>query len=606
MSIKIFNTLSKKKEVFKPVNEDKVSMYVCGPTVYSNPHIGNARSALIGDLWFRVLKNRYKNVTYIRNITDVDDKIIDAASHEKKTVTEISEQYSKIYKDNMELLGLLIPTIEPKVTEYISKIIKIIEKIISSGYTYTEDNHVMFDTVKYREYGKLTKRIADDMLDGVRIDVASYKKSPKDFILWKPSKSDQVGWNSPWGFGRPGWHIECTSMIKEIIGHDTTLDIHGGGNDLIFPHHENEIAQGNCVSKNEYCNYWFHNGIVLVDKKKMSKSLGNVISAKKAMNDHGADVIRLWVAATDYRGDLAVSDEILKRTSDAYRRIRNTARFLLANLNGFKVTRDLLSTENLLALDRWVIYEAKVLQEEIIQAYESYQFHHIYHRLHNFCSLELGGFYLDIIKDRQYTTAANSKARRSAQTAMYHIIQALSRWIAPILSHTAEEIWEHIPGEKLSSVFLSEWYAGFNIEDPRNVDFKMNSNFWQEIMEVRTAVYREIENQRNSGNLRSSLDAQVKLFASPRLHRILSELGDELRFVLITSDVTVLPLSEVDEEASKTELEELQLTVDPSLNDKCIRCWHKREDVGNNSEHPELCGRCILNVYGDGEHRLYA
>ncbi|MBS82732.1 MAG: cysteine--tRNA ligase [Gammaproteobacteria bacterium] len=323
MSIKIFNTLSKKKEVFKPVNEDKVSMYVCGPTVYSNPHIGNARSALIGDLWFRVLKNRYKNVTYIRNITDVDDKIIDAASHEKKTVTEISEQYSKIYKDNMELLGLLIPTIEPKVTEYISKIIKIIEKIISSGYTYTEDNHVMFDTVKYREYGKLTKRIADDMLDGVRIDVASYKKSPKDFILWKPSKSDQVGWNSPWGFGRPGWHIECTSMIKEIIGHDTTLDIHGGGNDLIFPHHENEIAQGNCVSKNEYCNYWFHNGIVLVDKKKMSKSLGNVILVDDLLKKTSPVSIRYALLSSHYRQPLNWTSDVLNNSVNIINKYKN-------------------------------------------------------------------------------------------------------------------------------------------------------------------------------------------------------------------------------------------------------------------------------------------
>ena len=340
--------------------------------------------------------------------------------------------------------------------------------------------------------------------------------------------------------------------------------------------------------------------------RKMSKSLGNVISAKKAINDYGADVIRLWVAATDYRGDLAVSDEILKRTSDAYRRIRNTARFLLANINGFEVSTDLVPSKDLLALDRWVIHQAKILQEEIIQAYENYQFHHIYHKLHNFCSLELGGFYLDIIKDRQYTTAVNSKPRRSTQTAMYHIIQALSRWIAPILSHTADEIWEHIPGEKESSVFLSQWYSGFEIEDIDEINSKMNPEFWKEILEVRTAVYREIENQRSSGNIRSSLDAEVTLFASPRLRLLLSELGDELRFVLITSDVTVLPLLEANKEARKTEFDELQLNVFPSLHRKCIRCWHKRSDVGDDSGHPELCGRCTLNVFGDGESRFYA
>ena len=396
-------------------------------------------------------------------------------------------------------------------------------------------------------------------------------------------------------------------VLRDRPGHRVPADLYLEGSDQHRGWFQSSLLTGIAgFGEVPFKTVLTHGFTVDGEGRKMSKSLGNVISAKKAINDHGADVIRLWVAATDYRGDLAVSDEILKRTSDAYRRIRNTARFLLANLNGFEVSTDLLSTENLLALDRWVIHEAKVLQEEIIQAYENYQFHHIYHRLHNFCSIELGGFYLDIIKDRQYTTAVNSKARRSAQTAMYHIIQALSRWIAPILSHTAEEIWEHIPCEKLSSVFLSEWYTGFDIEDLDNIDFMMSSKFWQEIMEVRTAVYREIENQRNSGNIRSSLDAQVMLFASPRLQSILSELGDELRFVLITSDVAILPLSEVDEEAHKTELEELQLTVRPSLFNKCIRCWHKREDVGNNSEHPELCGRCILNVYGDGERRFYA
>ncbi len=342
------------------------------------------------------------------------------------------------------------------------------------------------------------------------------------------------------------------------------------------------------------------------DGRKMSKSLGNVVSAKKAINDYGADIIRLWVAATDYRGDLSVSDEILKRTSDAYRRIRNTARFLLANLNGFEVSRDLVVSEDLLALDRWIIYQAQVLQDEIIQAYASYQFHHIYHRLHNFCSLELGGFYLDIIKDRQYTTAANSKARRSAQTAMYHIVQAFSRWIAPILSHTADEVWEHIPGEKESSVFLSKWYAGLDIEHLDYAKSKMNQDFWKEIIDVRTAVYREIENQRNSGKLRSSLDAEVTLFASSRLLRLLTELGDELRFILITSDVIVVPISEADNEAIETELDELQLSICPSSYSKCVRCWHKRSDVGNNLEHPELCSRCTLNIFGEGERRLYA
>tara|TARA_B100000686_G_C16799850_1_gene985151 strand:+ start:4459 stop:5808 length:1350 start_codon:yes stop_codon:yes gene_type:complete len=323
MGIKIYNTLSKKKEDFKPVNEDNITMYVCGPTVYSNPHIGNARSALVGDLWYRILKNKYKKVTYIRNITDVDDKIIDAAKKENRNVNEITEKYYKTYKSNMDSLTLLDPTHEPKVTDFIPRIIEIITKIISSGYTYTSEGNVMFDTVKYTKYGKLSKRIAKEMLDGVRIDVASYKKSPKDFILWKPSHKDQLGWDSPWGYGRPGWHIECTSMIKEIIGHDSTLDIHGGGNDLIFPHHENELAQGNCVSKNEYCNYWFHNGIVLVNKKKMSKSLGNVVLIEDLLKNTSPISIKYALLSSHYRQPLNWTSEVLNNSINIVTKYKN-------------------------------------------------------------------------------------------------------------------------------------------------------------------------------------------------------------------------------------------------------------------------------------------
>ena len=301
MTIKIFNTINRKKEIFKPVKSGSVSMYVCGPTVYSHPHIGNARAALVPDILFRLLKRKYDNVTYIRNITDVDDKISDAAFKQKKTVYEISETFIKIYQDNMASLDILEPTYQPRVTDNMPGIISTIEKILKNGFAYISEDHVLFDTSKYKEYGELSKRTLDEMIDGARIEVADYKKSPRDFILWKPSSNDQPGWESPWGLGRPGWHIECTSMIKSIIGNENTLDLHGGGNDLIFPHHENEIAQGSCMSSSKYCNYWFHNGIVLVNKKKMSKSLGNVILLEDLLKNNKSNSIRLALLSAHYR-----------------------------------------------------------------------------------------------------------------------------------------------------------------------------------------------------------------------------------------------------------------------------------------------------------------
>ena len=325
MTIKIFNTINKKKEIFEPVNRDKVYMYVCGPTVYSHPHIGNARAAMVPDILFRVLKKKYKDVIYIRNITDVDDKISDAAYKENKTVYDISNKYINIYQNNMSSLNILDPTHQPRVTDNMPAIIKTITKIIKNGSAYLSEGHVIFDTSKYNNYGELSKRSLDDMIDGARVDIASYKKSPRDFILWKPSTDNQPGWDSPWGLGRPGWHIECTSMIKNIIGDDSTLDIHGGGNDLIFPHHENEIAQGSCMSSAKYCNYWFHNGIVLVNKKKMSKSLGNVILVDDLLKNHDPGTIRLALLSAHYRQPLNWSDSTIKDAGNLLKKFKGIA-----------------------------------------------------------------------------------------------------------------------------------------------------------------------------------------------------------------------------------------------------------------------------------------
>ena len=320
MTIKLFNTLTKQKETFVPQDSKKVTMYVCGPTVYSHPHIGNARAALIPDVLYRLLSSKFSNVVYIRNITDVDDKILNAANDQGVKPLEISEKFTKIYLENMDQLNISHPTYQPKVTESMDTIISMIEKIIDSGYAYIENDHVLFDTLKDENYGCLSRKKLDEMIDGARVDIADYKKSPRDFVLWKPSNSDNFGWESPWGYGRPGWHIECTTMIKKIIGNNTTLDIHGGGNDLIFPHHENEIAQGSCISSSKYCNYWFHNGIVLVNKKKMSKSLGNVILLDDLLKVHNSAVIRLALLSAHYRQPLNWSDQTIDNANNLYKK----------------------------------------------------------------------------------------------------------------------------------------------------------------------------------------------------------------------------------------------------------------------------------------------
>jgi len=337
------------------------------------------------------------------------------------------------------------------------------------------------------------------------------------------------------------------------------------------------------------------------DGRKMSKSLGNIIPAAKAMNDLGADVLRLYVSAADYRNEISASDEIFKRTADAYRRIRNTARFLLANLNGFDPDSDCLPCDELLPLDRWILGQAQALQGEILHAYGDYQFHHVYHRLHNFCSGELGGFYLDIIKDRQYTTGADSAPRRSAQTSLYHLAEALCRWVAPILSFTAEEVWENLPGTRGTSVFLSQWYEGL----PASRDAEDDA-FWSEMMSVRQQVNKALELAREQGTLRGSLDAAVTLYAEPVLAERLRSLGEELRFVLITSEASVEEWEQAPNDAIEAEGVPLKVIAVASTSEKCERCWHRRDDVGAHSAHPTLCGRCVTNIDGQGEVRQFA
>ncbi|UQG61943.1 isoleucine--tRNA ligase [Marinobacter sp. M3C] len=335
---------------------------------------------------------------------------------------------------------------------------------------------------------------------------------------------------------------------------------------------------------------------------KMSKSLGNVIAPQEVTNDLGADILRLWVAATDYSGEMTVSKDILRQSADGYRRIRNTARFLMSNLTGFEPTEHTVAPADMLALDRWMVDRALQLQNEIHEDYENYAFLKIYQKVYNFCESTLGGFYLDIIKDRQYTTQADSLTRRSCQTALYHVAEALVRWIAPILSFTADEIWQHLPGERGDTVFYEIWYQGLS-EMPQSVE--LGRDYWRDISAVKEAVNKRLEDARKQGVIKGSLSAEVTLFCDGELAEKLKHLGEELRFVLITSEADVKPVSEAID-AEQTGYEGLWVQVRPASNIKCERCWHHRVDVGSHADHPDLCGRCVTNVYGSGETRAFA
>lgn len=346
-----------------------------------------------------------------------------------------------------------------------------------------------------------------------------------------------------------------------------------------------------------------HGFTVDKDGKKMSKSKGNVVAPQDIANKYGADILRLWIAAADYRYEMTVSDEIISRTADAYRRIRNTSRFLLANMNGFDPLKDQVPYDKMLPLDQWVVGQAATIQKEIIAAYESYNFHAIYQAVTHLCSVELGAFYLDVIKDRQYTAKADGLPRRSAQTALYHIAEALTRWIAPILSFTAEELWKALPGEHSATVFTEEWYQGLTELDETT---PMNSAYWERMLTVRSAVAKQLEKLRNEGVVKGSLTAKVSLYAEDDLYQQIHFLEDELRFVLITSYAEVKPLSEKSGAAIESEMEGLWIDAGAAEQPKCGRCWHHREDVGSHSEDEALCQRCIDNVYGEGESRQFA
>ncbi|WP_310608512.1 isoleucine--tRNA ligase [Buttiauxella brennerae] len=419
-------------------------------------------------------------------------------------------------------------------------------------------------------------------------DADNYTKVPDTLDVWFDSGST---------------HSSVVDVRPEFNGHAADMYLEGSDQ------HRGWFMSSLMIStamkgKAPYRQVLTHGFTVDGQGRKMSKSIGNTVSPQDVMNKLGADILRLWVASTDYTGEIAVSDEILKRAADSYRRIRNTARFLLANLNGFNPETDMVKPEEMVVLDRWAVSCAQDAQTDILAAYENYDFHEVVQRLMRFCSIEMGSFYLDIIKDRQYTAKPDSVARRSCQTALFHIAEALVRWMAPIMSFTSDEIWAFLPGNREKYVFTGEWYEGlFGLADSET----MNNEYWDTLLTVRGEVNKVIEQARADKRVGGSLEAAVTLYADSELAAKLNSLGEELRFVLLTSGAEVADYSQATEDAQQSEiLKGLKVALRKADGEKCPRCWHYTTDVGLVAEHAEICGRCVTNVAGDGEKRKFA
>ncbi|HEI9729959.1 TPA: isoleucine--tRNA ligase [Serratia marcescens] len=427
-----------------------------------------------------------------------------------------------------------------------------------------------------------------DAADILGADAADYVKVPDTLDVWFDSGST---------------HASVVDVRPEFHGHSADMYLEGSDQ------HRGWFMSSLMIStamkgKAPYKEVLTHGFTVDGQGRKMSKSIGNTVSPQDVMNKLGGDILRLWVASTDYTGEIAVSDEILKRSADSYRRIRNTARFLLANLNGFEPSTDCVAPEDMVVLDRWAVGRALAAQQDIEQAYANYDFHEVVQRLMQFCSVEMGSFYLDIIKDRQYTAKSDSVARRSCQTALYHIVEALVRWMAPIMSFTADEIWGFMPGKRAQYVFTEEWYDGlFGLAEGE----PMNDAFWAELLKVRGEVNKVLEQARADKRLGGSLEAAVTLYADSELAARLNSLQDELRFVLLTSAASVAPLADAPADAQASELlKGLKIAFSTAPGEKCPRCWHYTTDIGLVAEHADICGRCVSNVAGDGEKRNFA
>lgn len=346
MTLKVYNSYSGEKEVFIPIEPNTVKMYVCGPTVYNRVHIGNARPVVVFDTLYRLLKTLYSNVIYARNITDIDDKIMQAASDNNEAISDVSARYTKAYFDDMAELNNLEPDVVPFATEHVGEMIAMVSTLIEKGHAYAAEGHVLFDVKSMNDYGKLAKRSLEDMLAGARVEVAAYKNYAGDFVLWKPSSEQEPGWDSPWGRGRPGWHIECSAMIEKHLGN--TIDIHGGGVDLQFPHHENEIAQSTCAHDGEqFVRYWMHNAYINIDGEKMSKSLGNFRMVKDLLDHYSGEVLRFTILSAHYRSELNFSVDAL-----------DTAKKTLDNLYSYLQSVNNVAVDDLVDITGTDIYQA--------------------------------------------------------------------------------------------------------------------------------------------------------------------------------------------------------------------------------------------------------
>ena len=454
-------------------------------------------------------------------------------------------------------------------------------------FTHRESGELHPDTPRLIE--AVAERVASGGIDAwfdmpaeelLGDDAADYEKVPDTMDVWMDS----------------GVVHHCLSRIRPEIG--DPVDLYLEGSDQHRGWFQSSLLTSVAMhGRAPYRQVLTHGFVVDAKGHKMSKSLGNDLGGpQKIMNTLGADILRLWIAATDYRGEMNISDEILKRMGDSYRRMRNTARFLLGNLHDFNPDTDSLGVDDMVALDRWAVHRAVELQRLIEAAYADYSFHRVYQQLHNFCVVDMGGFYLDIIKDRLYTTGTDSHSRRSAQSAMYYIGEAMVRWLAPILSFTAEEIWSLLPGERDASVFLSTFY-----ELPESQDLVAD---WDTLIRVRDTVSKALEASREAGNIGSGLEADVTVYADGEIRAALERPVHELRFVFITSEAVVQPATERTADAAAGD--GFWVTVTPSEHPKCIRCWHRRADVGSVKAHPEICARCAGNVDGSGETRVYA
>ena len=338
MDIFLTNNLTNKKELFVPRDKKNIGMYVCGPTVYDDPHIGNARPLVIFDILYKILKNNFSKVTYVRNITDIDDKIIQSSQDQKISTKELTEKITLSFLEDCKFLNCESPSHQPKATEHINLMIEMINQLIKKGFAYEKNNHVYFEVKKFSEYGKLSNKNLEDLISGSRIEVSENKKSSEDFVLWKPSNSDEPSWESPWGNGRPGWHLECSAMSKKFLGSE--FDIHGGGIDLIFPHHENEIAQSRCANDTKtFAKYWIHNAFITMSNEKMAKSQGNILKIKNFRNNTSGQVIRLALMSAHYKQPLDWNDKLI---SDCQNTLNKWYRIYSSDIKTVEVTTEVL------------------------------------------------------------------------------------------------------------------------------------------------------------------------------------------------------------------------------------------------------------------------